>query len=467
MAPYRRCETDPQRSRAIAPDPQLHPVAERGPGPAEAAAVATSSGETGTEAPQDPVMAQEPTSGAALVDPDELDRVREDLDALSGVPHRHAASEGERAMLHQVKSRLPEGVQGRIQGFVAYPSPAFVVGAHAAALLLSGLLGVLYPHVAAALCGIATVSLVAEGTGKWSLLRWLLPKSASYNLVVHLPARDKALGAVVVAAPLDVPRWKPERPRWLRRPTRPVVGAAVIVTGILLLRALAEPWGRPTQGMYVASLLILGAAVSLAVIAHRRLGGVHEDASGPAALLELIRRVQHEPRDNMDVWAVFTGCGHAYQNGMHAFLAVHRRRLVDPVLVVALDDPGRSPLGAVVSEGPLWPQHHRPTGPALIERLRWAGAKIPVVDTPNVTDARAAMLMGYRAIALAGGEEPSRAESTVWAVDVMDAMLDMYGNDLAQVPEVSPALHRVVRAEAVEAKQQAALEADDEPQARP
>lgn len=366
-------------------------------------------------------------------------------------------------MLHQVRSRLPEDLQGRIQGFVAYTSPAFVVGVHAAALLLSGLLGLFQPHLAAVSCALVATSLVAEGTGRWSLLRWLLPKSASYNLVVHLPARSQALGALIVAAPLDVPRWRPERPRWLRRPMRPVVVAALIVTALLLLRALAEPWGRPTQGMYSASLVVLGLAVALAMVAHRRTGGARSDASGPVALLELVRRIREDRPDHVDVWAVFTGCGNAYQNGMHAFLAVHRRRIVDPVLVVALDDPGRSPLGAVVSEGPLWPQHHRPTGPALIERLRWAGAKIPVVDTPRVTDARAAMLWGYRALALAGGDGVSHTESTTWAVDVLGALIDMYGSDLAQVPDVSPALTRVVQADAIEARQAEALTRDDEP----
>lgn len=389
--------------------------------------------------------------------PDE-DRLRDDLAVLSDVPHRHAGSEGEREMLHRIRSRLPDGVEGRIQGFVAYPSPAFVVGVHAALLLFSGLLGLLRPHLAAVLCFGITMSLVAEGTGRWSLLRWVLPKSASYNLVVRLPARTRALGSVVVAAPLDVPRWRPDRPRWLRRPMQPVVVAALVVTVLLLLRALAEPWGRPTQGMYLASLVVLALSVLFAAIAHRRTGGAHQDASGPAALLELIRRQQLDPPEDVDVWAVFTGCGHAYQNGMHAFLAVHERRLVDPVLVVALDDPGRAPLGAVVSEGPLRPQHHRPTGPALVERLRWAGVRIPVVDTPGVTDARAATARGYRALALAGGRLVSTPASTAWAVDVLVALVDMYAGDLAQVPEMSPLLRRLVEAPAIELQQQAALE---------
>lgn len=396
-------------------------------------------------------------------------RLRDDLAFLSAVAHRHAGSEGEREMLHRVRSRLPEGVEGRIQGFVAYPSPAFVVGVHAASLLCSGLLGLLQPHLAAVLCFGITMSLVAEGTGRWSLLRWLLPKSASYNLIVRLPAPRRALGTVVVSAPLDVPRWRPDRPTWLRRPMRPVVAAALVVTGLLVLRALAEPWGRPTQGMYVASLVVLGVSVLLAAIAHRRTGGAHPDASGPAALLELVRRLRRDPPEDVDVWAVFTGCGHAYQNGMHAFLAVHERRLVDPVLVVATDDPGRAPLGAVVSEGPLWPQHHRPTGPALVERLRWAGVRIPVVDTPGVTDARAATARGYRALALAGGRLASTPASTAWAVDVLVALIDMYAADLAQVPEVSPLLQRLVAAPAVEVQQQAALELEvaEETSARP
>ena len=50
---------------------------------------------------------------------DGLRAIADDLDALSAVGHRYAGTEGERVMLRQVRNRLPGGVAGRIEGFVA------------------------------------------------------------------------------------------------------------------------------------------------------------------------------------------------------------------------------------------------------------------------------------------------------------------------------------------------------------
>ncbi len=369
-----------------------------------------------------------------------VERIQQDLEDLRQVGHRYAGSEGEREMLHRVRGRLPEGAASRIEPFVAFVSPAFVLGAHALALLVSGLLGLQQPLLAAMLCSFVTLSLLSEGTGRTSVLRRFLPKQASYNLVWRREL-EAPIGTLVLTAPLDTPRWRPDQPRWLRRPMKAVVYAAFVVTGLLLLRALAEPWGRPTQGMYLGSLMVLGVTVLLGILAHRRSVGVREDASGPAALVEIIRRFEDDPPEGLDVWVVFTGCGYAYQNGMGAFLGMRGKRLPGPVMVLSLDEPGIAPLSAVVSEGPLLAQHHRPTGPALVERLRWAGLDIRSIDTNRITDARAAMLWGYRALALAGGGagQPT-PQDTLRAVEVAEAIIRLYAEDLRRVPNLHPSL---------------------------
>ena len=365
-------------------------------------------------------------------------RIAEDLDALSAVGHRVAGSENERNMLDLVRGLLPEQTRARIEGFVAFASPNLVLMGHAALLLGAGVLGWFYPASGALVCGVVTAHLINESSGRRSWLRWVLPKSASYNLVVPLEC-DPGLGTVVVTTPLDTPKWRPDRPSWMKRPLQAVVAAALVVTVLLLLRAMAEPWGRPTQGMYIGALVVLGITVALEALAQRRVEGRgREDASGSAAMLELVRRFHTNPPERVNLWFVFTGCGHAYQNGMSAFLAMHRQRLQAPVLVVAMDEPGRGRIGAVVSEGPLWAQVHRPTGPALVERLRWAGAEIPVIDHESVTDARAAMIWGYRALALVGtGSAEPTAADTERAVDTVEALVRLYGDDLARVPRAA------------------------------
>lgn len=361
------------------------------------------------------------------------DPIEADLSALAVVGERKAGSEGERRMAHAVKERLPDGVKARVEGFVAFTNRELVLGAHATGLLVSGLLGLSKPMWGALFCALFTLSLWAENTGRFSLFRRFAPKLPSYNLVVP-GDRATALGTLVISAPLDAPKWRPETPDWLKRPLKATVAAAIAVTSLLTLSALAQPWGRPTQGMYLTSLLVLVGTVVLGIMIRRRTTGLDEDVSGPAVLLELQRRFMVRPVEHTDVWIVFTGCGHAYQNGMAAFLAMNGDRLREPVLVVALDDPGRAPLRAVVSEGTLLSRAHRPTGPALVERLRWCGEDIPSIDLPGETDARAAQFGGLRGLAFAGDpDSPPDAASARRATDVIERLARLYDEDLARV----------------------------------
>lgn len=371
------------------------------------------------------------------------DRIAEDLRALSGVAHRYAGTEGEREMLSRVRSRVPDEEKTRIEGFVAYTSPSMVIGLHALALLLCGAMGWFTPLFSALACGLVTFSLVLEGSERFSVVRRFLLKSASYNLVWRREV-EEPVGTLVITAPLDRPRWKPARPSWLKRPLRSVVVSGTVVSVLLTLRALAEPFGRLTVGTYAIALIVLAATVLVGGIAHRRKSKAVGGGSGSAALLELLRRYREDPPPDVDVWMVFTGCSYAYQNGMHAFLAMRGDRLKGPVFVLALSDPGKAPLHAVVQEGALFSRHLRSTGPALVERLRWAGVDVPSIDFPGATDAGAANQWRVRSLALRGGRGRTSAADTLRAVEVADALCRLYVEDLHRIPVVHPSLVRLI-----------------------
>lgn len=399
-----------------------------------------------------------------MVDPEDVltpeERIDADLRALSGVAHRYAGTEGEREMLYRVRERLPEGEKSRIEGFVAYTSPSMVIGLHALALLLVGALGWFQPTFAAVASALVTGSLVLEGSGRFSVVRRFLLKSASYNLAWRREVPD-AVGTLVITAPLDRPRWRPTRPQWLLRPLRPVVLSGVMVTVLLTMRAFAEPWGRPTVGMYAIALLVLAMTVFVGGLTHRRKSKAVGGASGCAALLELLRRYRVDPPPDVDLWMVFTGCSYAYQNGMHAFLAMRGDRLKGPVFVLSLTDPGKHPLQAVVREGALFSRHVRSTGPALVERLRWAGVDVPSVDFPGATDGGAAHGWGVRSLALRGGRGRTSAADTLRAVEVADAISRLYVEDLHRIPVVHPSLLRLVGPPTPEADDVASPAEDD------
>ncbi len=360
-----------------------------------------------------------------------------DLEALCAVERRFAGSEAERRMLDAVRARLPAGTVARAEGFVGHTAPRLVLGFHGVAALLSALVGLYDPRLGALGSLLTAASLVGEGTGRLGLLRFWLPRVPSYNLVVPPPAGE-VLGTLVLCAPLDVPRSRPWRGTWPRRPNLGVLVSAGAVTALLLLRALSEPFGTPLLTVYVGAVAVLLATAVLGLLSRRPTRAARNDAGGPAVVLEVLRRIQAAPPPGLAVWTVFTGCGRAFQDGMKTFLLLRGQRLPRPVLVLSVVEADRPTLHAVTSEGPLWPQHHRPTGPALAERLRWAGARLPEADRPEPTDARAAMILGYRALALVGGEGEPSVAGAARSADVVEAVLRWYAADLAQVAADAP-----------------------------
>lgn len=358
--------------------------------------------------------------------------LEEDLKALASEAPREAGSEGEFAMIDKLKGRMSKGEKTRIEGFVGHVSPELVVGIHASLLLLGGLLGLAQPALATAICALVTASLVADGIGHVSAIRWLVRKSPSYNLVLSRPA-TKPVGSVVFVASLDSRRWRvPVRGRFIKRPLKSVLAAALVVTTILALRTFAEPWGKPTVGLYVGSLGVLALTMAIGGVAHRRDYVGSGDTSDLAIMLELIRRLDITPIGSLDSWFLFAGCSRAHQDGMHAFLDRRGEHMPQPTLVIGLEETLRSPLSATISEGSLWAQHHRSTGPALIERLRWAGVDVSMLDRPGSTNSRAAMVRGYRALTICGGDgeaKPAQLESTV---DVVERVARWFGQDLVR-----------------------------------
>ncbi|MCB9664215.1 MAG: hypothetical protein H6732_08890 [Alphaproteobacteria bacterium] len=360
------------------------------------------------------------------------DRIAEDMEALGALGPRFAGTDGERAALDAVTARLPQPELARVEGFAGHTLPWLVLGMHGVCAFAAGLVGLWWPLWGALGCLGTAASLAGEGTGTVGLLRLWLPRQSSYNLVVPHP-RPGALGSVVVCTPLDAPRTHVRRPAWVRRPLLFVFASTVVLGVVLALRWLSEPWGTPLLSLYVLSLVVTGVASVVVIATLRKASAEPADPGGMATLLALERHWTEEPLGGLEVWTVFTGCGRAHQDGIRTFLHLRARRLPAPVLLVSLTDVGRAPLQAARTEGPLFRQHHLATGAALVERLQWAGVRIPAVDRPEASDARAAGTMGIRALSLVGGKGPPDPDAVRRAAALTDTLLRWYAEDLARV----------------------------------
>lgn len=365
-----------------------------------------------------------------------MDPIAEDMAALQGIGGRFSGTEGERAALHAIRQRVDaQGWLVRVEGFVAHTRLEQVALSHVALLLVVGVIGIWAPFWCLPLAALITASLLGEATGTFTLLRRLLLKSPSYNLVAR-NRQVEPVGSVVISANVDVPRsHRPRRsgPRLRERTFQLMFWSATLVTLYLFVRAIADPFGPLTLQMHLGLLGLLAGSCLLRLAARRPDPEGREDGGGPAVLLELMRRLEADPVDGIETWIAFTGCGQADGAGIRHFLDLHRNALVEPVFVLHLDRPARSPLMAVTAEGPVFAREHRATGPSLVERLRWAGVELPEIRLFDPTDARAVTVRGNRALALSGGDGEASLEAARNAADLVEVMVRWYAQDVAQV----------------------------------
>ncbi len=399
---------------------------------------------------------------------DRLEDIHRKLSA-SASTDRTAGSEGERQMLDAVRSVLGPDIHTRSEGLVAHTRPHLVMGFVAAALLVGGLLGVWFPKVGLFLLIGGAIGLVGEGTGRFPVVRWWMPRWPAYNLVVPPQGEwnrggDAPLGTVILSTPLDVPRYRPPGGRWLKRPYRLITVAGTLLGAMLFLRVLSAQLDEVLVPIYWVVLALSAVIMGIGLVVRSPDVEELQDVSGLASTADLLLRLRRSPVEGLQVWGLFTAAGCAHQDGMRAFLALRAHNLPGPLFVLSLNHVGRPVLKAAVSEGPLVPQHHRPTGPSLVERLSWAGLHLPRTDQGTPTDARAALNLGHRALSLVGGQEPSSISGMRYAVHVADLMLRWFGEDLRRVATERPVVESIEQPTVEEPE--AAPEAR-EPQDRP
>ena len=204
--------------------------------------------------------------------PGSYEKIRADMDALANYDGRFPASEGERAMLHGVKERIPSEAEPVVEGFVSPKYPELMVGMHVTVLFLGGLVGFWHPIWGGALTAGATLALLAETTGRFSLAHWVMGKVAAYNLVLRMRTSTPQ-ATIVLTTPLDVPKfrkWETRWIRWTRRPLQWVFGASMVLLGLMVLRALGEPLGPRTRDLHLVAVAILATTVLVGLVAYRR-----------------------------------------------------------------------------------------------------------------------------------------------------------------------------------------------------
>ena len=303
---------------------------------------------------------------------------------------RRSASAGERASADWCAGRLREAgaSEVRVQPFRYQHTFGHVQAAHFAAAATG--------RVAAAL---ALASFELDYSGRSQPARALFPKGEGANVVARLPERGKARRTLVLVAHHDAAHtglmWHPRLAGGGSEHGHP--SFALLPEAAMLAMTLGSRRLRPLA----RAVLAVAAALSLEVTRGATVPGASDNATGVAAVIELVRRLAADPPRDTEIIAVLPGAEESGMGGMAAWLADTR---LDPAttLVLGLDTLGAGEPIVCSAEGPLWRVNYREKDLALAD----AGARRAGHDPPRRfriggwTDPVLARLAGVPAISM-------------------------------------------------------------------
>ncbi len=201
------------------------------------------------------------------------------------------------------------------------------------------LVGRVSAGLAALLSLVAVVSVTLELAFCDNLLRRLLPKASSQNVVATIPPAGEHRQDLVLVGHVDTQRTPIifKTPLWIAA-YRVYVSAAF---GLWLVQVLLYALGTVTQWTWIWPVTILTALATLgeaALCLHAERTpfspGANDNASGAGLVLALAEQLQAEPLGHTRVWLACTGCEEAQHYGAADFFRRHAAELCHPVSVV-------------------------------------------------------------------------------------------------------------------------------------
>jgi Peptidase family M28 len=311
------------------------------------------------------------------------------------------------------------GRRAEIEPFFAHPEYAIVHLIHAAIGVAGSIVATVQPAVGFALVLFAAASTYLDLNTRLYLVRSLLFRRSSQNVVSpgdrpDAPARlilmahyDAARTGYIFSKASKRIRRLPERTRlglgpfrvffWLGlAPLLPILGARMAGLDATWLNAVQA---IPTIILIVAGFLLIDIALSDIV------PGAYDNASGVAAVLSAAEELTANPPANLDVWVVLAGSEESFCEGSRAFVRSRRKELDRAITAfVNVDSVSFGQVAYEISQGPVISLPHDPQLIELCQALGESGAAGPEgarpIRHPLLDDAMPARVRRMRAITL-------------------------------------------------------------------
>jgi hypothetical protein len=243
---------------------------------------------------------------------------------------------------------------------------------HALLAVAGTVLSARIPVLGAGILLLVAISMFGDLTGRFYLLRLVMPRRVSQNVTSPGPRPD-APATVVLTAHYDAARSgllfaRRSKPPWrvtrlLARLAGPIDLVFWMVTLELLLAVLRLFVGDSavlTVVQFVPTILLIGSIILFVDVALSEVvPGASDNASGVAALLRVAKSLAEEPPDHLDHWIVFTGGNEGLMLGMREWMRAHQRDLDSRrTFFINVDTVGRGRPRIVRAEGFLVLEQH-------------------------------------------------------------------------------------------------------------
>jgi Peptidase family M28 len=364
-----------------------------------------------------------------LADKDRLRSWLEELEAIE----RPSASEGERRAAEWLVARFGElGAAARIEAEPAHGTYWWPLGLGAVLGALGGILGLRGRRLlGGAIAGAAAAGMATDFPPGKRLLRRVLPRRTTYNVVSELGAADPQRTIVLIAhhdAAHSGIVFHPALPQIgdrlgliERTDTSPPLMAPVL--GGPALAALGALTGRrPLTRLGV--LLGLGAAAAMAEIGLRDVvPGANDNGTAVVALLALAERLIAEPPEKTRVVLLSVGSEESFSEGIKAYGERHFDELPrESTFFLCLETLGSPHLLVLRGEGFLKMREYPPRSLALMDGLaEELGIDLfPNLRLHNGTDGMEPLAAGYETAVLASCTDLKQPANYHWWHDLAE-----------------------------------------------
>ncbi len=360
------------------------------------------------------------------------DRLRAQLEELEQI-ERPSASEGERRAAEWLVERFAElGAEARIEAEPAHGTYWWPLGIGAGLGALGGIAALRGRRLlGGALAAGAAVGMASDYPPGKRLLRRLLPRRTTYNVVCELGPAD-AERTIVLIAHHDAAHsgliFHPNLPHIgdrlgliERSDTSPPLMAPVV--GGPVLAAVGALTGRRALTK-LGVFLGIGTAAAMTEIGLRDVvPGANDNGTAVVSLLALAERLVAEPTDNLRVILLSVGAEESFSEGIKAFGERHFAELPrESTFFLCLESTGSPHLLVLRGEGFLKMREYPPRSLALMDSLaEELGVDLfPNLRLRNGTDGLESLAAGYETAVLASCTDLKQPANYHWWHDLAE-----------------------------------------------